>query len=69
MLLLEKAKRMNFDKDDIEYLTESINEYKEDKKIQKIENINKKEIYGDYEEYQFEEEELEEDDFYFEDPD
>ena len=69
ILLLEKAKRMNFDKDDIEYLTESINEYKKDKKIQKIENTNKKEIYSDYEEYQFEEEELEEDDFYFEDPD
>ena len=69
ILLLEKAKRMNFDKDDIEYLTESINEYKKDKKIQKIENTNKKEIYSNYEEYQFEEEELEEDDFYFEDPD
>ena len=69
ILLLEKAKRMNFDKDDIEYLTESINEYKKDKKIQKIENTNKKEIYTTYEEYQFEEEELEEDDFYFEDPD
>lgn len=69
ILLLEKAKRMNFDKDDIEYLTESINEYKKDKKIQKTENTNKKEIYSNYEEYQFEEEELEEDDFYFEDPD
>lgn len=69
ILLLEKAKRMNFDKDDIDYLIESINEYKKDKKIQKIENTNKKEIYSDYEEYQFEEEELEEDDFYFEDPD
>ena len=69
ILLLEKAKRMNFDKDDIEYLTESINEYKKDKKIQKIENTNKKEIYSNYEEYQFEEEELEEDDIYFEDPD
>lgn len=88
LILINKAKELNVDEDDIDYLIEQIDECNEDELDEQeyikeqndssiLSNIfnalfqsnEKEKTNNDYEPYQFEEEELEEDDYYYEDPD